>query len=790
MHIFYSLFRLPKSCCWGLLLSGLLFTHAWALDPLLSVKLGEAEAKLRLVEEAFSVQGRQFDLAVLREYQAQGLEVRKIASECINQTETEINKSADDLELLGAQAVTEDAVVTEKRLSLNQNMLSNAQNLASCRLMMLRANEMINISLEIQQQTLASELLAQTDNVVVHIKHIVLNPAEVFNALYTFIISNSGLDRIWADKFVLLGLVLLAILLTLVVKKWLKGILKHYSQEQKGYLNQFQLSLLTCINRYIPTLLLFGSLSAYYGYHLVIERQLDFIGWLVIGLFSYLVVILVIRMLLNPCAPAQRLTQLPEEVSLLLARRLRLLSKLVLLGFLMFIVVTVHDFPPHITGVLRNIYLFLLVLNLSWVVWLFRYYEGVSNIHFIRALIILGLMLCLVADWFGYINLANYILIGITGSILLWAFTIFLLRLWTDLLDSLDEGRNRWQRAIRKRIGVKEKDYLPGSMWFRFTFVIIIWSLFAVALLKVWGLPDTTLIWLRDTATDGFDIGTVQVVPVKVVMALLMFAVMLSIIGWIKRGMEKSWLRRSRMDRGSKESMVSLTGYFGVAVAFLIALSLAGVELANIALIAGALSVGIGFGLQNIVNNFISGVILLFERPIKTGDWIVVGGTEGYVKKISIRSTQIQTFNRSDVIVPNSELISSQVTNLMLRDSIGRIEVPIGVAYGTDPEKVRDILLDIAYQQEQVITKSPILPKPWVLFREFADSSLNFELRCYIRDIDYRLSVISNINFAIDKAFKAADIQIPFPQRDVHLITDQEQDSVTNKDQKVITKED
>jgi small-conductance mechanosensitive channel len=233
------------------------------------------------------------------------------------------------------------------------------------------------------------------------------------------------------------------------------------------------------------------------------------------------------------------------------------------------------------------------------------------------------------------------------------------------------------------------------------------------------------------------------------------------------------------MDRGSKEAMISLTGYFAVAVAFLIGLSIAGVELANLALIVGALSVGIGFGLQNIVNNFISGVILLFERPIKTGDWIVVGGTEGFVKKISIRSTQIQTFDRSDVIVPNSELISSQVTNWMFRDHIGRVIVPIGVAYGSDVEKVKAILLDIAFKHPLVITQSPVLPKPAVLFRTFGDSSLNFEIRCFIREIDSRMAVVSEMNFSIDKAFRAADIQIPFPQRDVHMIEPKAQDKVS-----------
>jgi len=468
-------------------------------------------------------------------------------------------------------------------------------------------------------------------------------------------------------------------------------------------------------------------------------------------------------------SPGQPLTRLPGEVSALLARRLRLLSKLLLIGYLMYAALQIHEFPEPITGLLRNIYLFLLILNLIWAVWLLRYYETMSN-HLLRVLILFGLVVTLLADWMGYANLANYLLVGITGSMLLWALTIFVLRLWSDFLDGLDEGRSEWQRKLRKMIGVKEGDYLPGSVWFRFTFALVAWSVFAVLLLKIWGLPDTALISLRETVTQGFDIGTVHVVPVKVILALLSFAVMLSIVGWIKRRMDKSWLKRSRMDRGAKESMISLTGYVGVAVAFLISLSIAGVQLSNLALIAGALSVGIGFGLQNIVNNFVSGVILLFERPIKTGDWIVVGETEGYVKKISIRSTQIQTFDRSDVIVPNSELISGQVTNWMLRDTIGRIKLPIGVAYGSDLEQVREILLEIAFNHDSVITQSPILPKPWVLVRQFGDSSIDFELRCFIRDIDRRLRVMSDLYFEIDKAFRAAGIEIPFPQRDVHLI--------------------
>ncbi len=756
------------------------FSTALAIDPVLSLKIGEADGRLQAIEKAVNNPKKLLNYQLLNEFQEQGIFVKKVATECIEINEHAINKSADDLELLGAQMVTEEKEVTQKRQSLNQSMLSNAQQLASCRLMLLRAHEIVDVVITKQQQVLASELLGKKSNLLQNIKNNLFNPLEIYRAVLSFIEKDSGVSALMENLPDVSVLLLVAAALILWIRRALNNSIRLDQQSnQIGYLSRFQLSLFSCAQRHMAALIITSCLSLYYAYQLISGSPLDFLALLVFGLFMYVLGNLFIRILLNPYPPAQPLTSLPQDISFLLASRLRLLSKLVFAGFLMYSAIQVHDFPDQITALIRNVYLFLLVLNLIWAAWLLRYYRGLSNIHLLRVLVILGLLVCLGADWLGYVNLSNFILFGITGSFLMWSLTIFLIRIWSDFLDSLDEGRHEWQKVFRKRIGVKEKEFLPGSIWFRFTFSIIIWSTFAVTVLKIWGLSDTTLLELRDVITGGFEIGTVNIVPVKMIVALLSFAVMLSIIGWIKRRMDKSWLNRSRMDRGSKEAMISLTGYLGVAVGFLIALSIAGVQLANLALIAGALSVGIGFGLQNIVNNFVSGVILLFERPIKTGDWIMVGSTEGYVKKISIRSTQIQTFDRSDVIVPNSELISGQVTNWMFRDSLGRVVLPVGVAYGSDTELVKSILLDIAYQHPSVITKSPILSKPWVLFRTFGDSSLNFELRCYIREVDNRLTVMSDMNFEIDRAFREAGIEIPFPQRDVHIISSKEQKEIT-----------
>jgi len=236
----------------------------------------------------------------------------------------------------------------------------------------------------------------------------------------------------------------------------------------------------------------------------------------------------------------------------------------------------------------------------------------------------------------------------------------------------------------------------------------------------------------------------------------------------IQHWLERQFLPRTSLEPGLQHSISAIVGYVGVIAVGALALAEAGIDLQKIALIAGALSVGIGFGLQSVVSNFVSGLILLAERPIRVGDSIVVKGEEGWVRRIRVRATEIETFERATVIIPNSELITGVVKNWTHANTMGRIILKLGVGYESDPEQVRDLMLECAQEHPQVVD----VPPPRALLLNFGDSALEFELRCVVADFDRSLIVKSDLYFAILKRLRAAGISIPFPQREVRLIGD------------------
>jgi small-conductance mechanosensitive channel len=299
----------------------------------------------------------------------------------------------------------------------------------------------------------------------------------------------------------------------------------------------------------------------------------------------------------------------------------------------------------------------------------------------------------------------------------------------------------------------------------RLTDVAICGLVLLPAILLIWGVYDSLEEAVKNLLGLGLTLGSIRIsLGLVLTSAGILYGSFLA--SWIlQRLLMDEALVKHRGERGARLSIGRLAHYIIISAGFLLALSTLGFEVTKITIVLSALGIGIGFGLQGMVNNFVSGLILLFERPVRVGDIIEMGEKWAEIKRIGLRATTVQTLDHADVIVPNADLVSNQVTNWTLSNRMARLCVPVGVAYGSDISLVIETLMACAKASSRVVE----IPMPNVLFLNFGESSLDFELRVWVRDADFRLLAQSELNQEIDKKFREAKIEIAFPQRDLHL---------------------
>ena len=360
---------------------------------------------------------------------------------------------------------------------------------------------------------------------------------------------------------------------------------------------------------------------------------------------------------------------------------------------------------------------------------------------------------------FGYPRLASFIINNsILSAIVIAVFSI-LRRLIYDVVQHV-LLMGLWVKTFRmRRRFLRKLDF-----WFGIIAEPVLILLLLGALLLLWGVPFDVLKGAVYKAVSGFMVGGIEISLISIFWGVVIFVLCLWIIRFVRYRIEFRLLEKTNIDAGTKHSLASGFAYIAYVLAGILSIAVMGGNLTNIALIAGALSVGVGLGLQDIVNNFMSGIVMLFERPIKVGDWVVINGEEGKVKQINIRSTEVETFNRHSVIIPNSTVLSNSVTNLTHENNWVRYSVKVGVAYGTDVEKVKNILLECAASHPKVSKKQA----PYVLFQDFGESSLDFELRFYVTDIWNGWTAPSDVRYTINRRFIEEGIEIPFRQMVIH----------------------
>jgi potassium-dependent mechanosensitive channel len=305
-------------------------------------------------------------------------------------------------------------------------------------------------------------------------------------------------------------------------------------------------------------------------------------------------------------------------------------------------------------------------------------------------------------------------------------------------------------------------DYIFGKIYGVFRlFFIVAWIFVALDQFQV---RELVISWGEHFLTRGMSIGKADFSLISIVLFIFVIWLSMFISRIVRHILKEEVFPRVTVERGIPGTIIMLVRIALITIGFLLAAAVAGMQLSSLTIIIGAFSVGIGFGLQNIFNNLVSGLILAFERPIKEGDTVEVNNLLGVVMRIGIRSSVVRTYDGAEVIVPNGSLISNDLINWTLSDAQRRVDIRLGVAYGTDPEKVLKILINAAMEHPHAIKE----PAPRAFFLGFGDSSLDFRVLAWT-DLDHRLEMESDIKVAINKAIKEAGIEIPFPQTDLHI---------------------
>ena len=392
-----------------------------------------------------------------------------------------------------------------------------------------------------------------------------------------------------------------------------------------------------------------------------------------------------------------------------------------------------------------------------------------------HTLLIVLIVVGTVAPALGYINLGNYLLNNVLGSGVLASILFILRGLFRDLI-----GMAVGSAFIRDQLALQHKTRSRIKFTARFAMDIALIAVGVSLAAPSWGISETDLLRAVRTVFGGLKIGSVTISPTDILLSIIVFTVALALFRALKRNLAEKILPETEIEEGLRHSITAGIGYIGFVVAAGLAVAVAGVDLTNIALIAGALSVGIGFGLQNIVNNFVSGLILLIEGHRRDGDWVVVGSNEGMVKQINMRATEIETWQRASVIVPNADLLSQSLKNWTHTDKMGRVDISVGVAYDSDIDKVCDVMLDIA----KAHPRARRFPEPFVLVTNFGDSQIDVEVRMFTSDILYVAIIGSEIRREILRRFHQEGISIPFPQRVVHFTRETAPETVESSEPK------
>ncbi len=501
-------------------------------------------------------------------------------------------------------------------------------------------------------------------------------------------------------------------------------------------------------------------------------RLAPVIGWLLFGMVFIMFMRALSNALFAPDLTAWRLFEVDDDEARHLSRVTNLGTIVILAGTLAQSLVAAVGATLPLVVLTDGVWALAVAGLLVWALWGLKRLEHTEGDDFgpyvpadngyrgiAVALCWLTVIAILAALTAGYVAFASFLV----GQVI-WLLTVtglyFLLRVFTEeLVENLPGRNSRTSLFLQTTIGLRRRAVEQLSVLTAGILKLVLLIMAVVLVIAPWGMETNDLYAPLEALRTGFSIGEISIAPVGIFSAVLTFAVVMLVSHALQRWLENKYLPTTGFDAGIRNSIRTAVGYIGFFIAVALASTQLGLSLSRISLVAGALSVGVGFGLQSVVNNFVSGLILLWERPIRVGDWVVVGAEQGYVRRINVRATEIETFDRSSVIIPNSNLVSGVVKNRLHTGKMGRITVSIGVAYNSDENEVRRIMVECAKEHPSVLAQ----PAPAAYLMEFTDSKMRFDMLCFVGNIQESMSVTSQINLAVLQRLRARGFVPPRP---------------------------
>ncbi|MBV2185958.1 MAG: mechanosensitive ion channel family protein [Rhizobium sp.] len=748
-----------------------------------SAEIAEAEKQLGVVEG--QVEQRKNDDAALVDIKVKADELIRQLLKISVELRPRFNDVKARLAQLGekpAEGEPEEALaVTEERNRLNATRLEINTLTGRAEDLSIRASDLSDSITDLRRQLFTERLFEHTE-----ISGDVIDDAiNVFSAEFNDFnrTVSSWFSFIWKFKRVPLGtavMLSLAMALVLLAAEYrLFGSLirRDAAETNPAYMSRFSVAFWSTI---LPALALGAFLIGSFFFLDTFNVLRPDIAPIAAALFGFAGLVFFVAMLaravLAPTAPSWRLVRLSNKG----ARDLNfaVLSMAVVNGF-DYVLGAVSETlsSPVVLTVMKSFISSVIVGLIVFVVSFLRPVLSESGdpmergrpwpktIAVLFRLIGFGLILL---SAIGYVGLSRFLAtqIVLTGAVVA---TMYIGILSGKAISAPNQfGETRVGRFLQRRFNLKPVGLDQAGIAAGLAIYVFALSIGIPLILISWGFQPRDLeIWLINIFTE-INIGTIRISIFGIMGGILLFSLGLVATRWLQKWLDGNVMARSHVDAGVRNSVKTGVGYLGTGIAGLIGISAAGIDLSSLALVAGALSLGIGFGLQNVVSNFVSGLILLVERPFKVGDWVATGTTEGFVRRISVRATEIETFQRQSIIVPNSELINAPVGNWTHRNKLGRIEIPVSVSYDSDPRVVMELLMEIALAHPGLLRN----PEPVVMFNGFGASSLDFELRGFIGDVLGALPIRNELRVTILERFRSKGILMPYPHQEVHLHLD------------------